>query len=164
LEWWAVCVGVCKSGGVVVGLEPEEPGPRMGWMLKESEAEMVITASGQAGNFTSAAVKVVNVDERCGEVSEASTQEPQIWLRGESPACVVYRSGAAGRPIGVLIKHGGLWGGGLNGGTVERGEEGGERVAQPRGFRSEAGSLEVFRTLARGGCALNVPRALAQTP
>jgi len=109
-------------------------------------------------------VKVVNVDERRSEVAEASTQEPQISLRGESPACILYRPGAAGQPIGVLIKQSGLWGGGFTGGTAEMRGEGCERVAQQWGFTSEAASFEVFRTLARGDCAINIPRQLAQTP
>ena len=160
LEWLAVCLGVLKSGGVLVGLEPEEPWHRMALMLEKSEVGMVITASVMTGSFTSLAVKVVNVEERRSDVTEASNREPQISLSGESPACVFFRSGAAAEPIGVLIKQSGLWGGGFSDETVEMKREGCERVAQPWGFTSEAASFEVFRTLARGGCAINIPLAL----
>jgi amino acid adenylation domain-containing protein/non-ribosomal peptide synthase protein (TIGR01720 family) len=164
LEWLVVCLGVLKSGGVLVGLEPEEPWSRMAVMLKNSDVGMIITDSVMIGNLTSLAMKVLNVDERRTNVTEASKQDLQISLTGESPGVVLYRSGAAGEPLGVLIKQSGLWGGGFHNGTVEMKAEGCERVAQQWGFTSEAASFEVFRTLARGGCAINIPRKLAQTP
>ena len=83
-------------------------------------------------------------------------------LKGDSAGCVLYRSGKGGRPLGVVMQRSALWSGGFGLGdrAKERGEERGEDadcvVAQEWGFTTEAGSVEVFRTLGRGGCVVNV--------
>ena len=174
MDWLVACVGVMKTGAVLVGVEAEEAERRVRLMLETSRVEMVITTRQLAGKFSVGAARVLDIEELRIEAGKESTEQPAVDLKGDSAGCVLYRSGKGGRPLGVVMQRSALWSGGFGLGdrAKERGEERGEDadcvVAQEWGFATEAGSVEVFRTLGRGGCVVNVggrgkqgPRKLA---
>ena len=154
VDWVVASLGVLKCGGVVVGLEANEPAQRKAGMLESSRAGLVITAKPLAGLFSSVAVPVLLVEEHQAKLEQESKEEPEEASDVESVACVLYRSSRLGRPVGVLIKHRTLVAPVFE---MELGLTESDRVAQAMGFSADVGCLEVFRTLARGACAVNIP-------
>jgi non-ribosomal peptide synthetase component F/acyl carrier protein len=155
-----ISLGVLKSGAVLAGLEAEEPFLRLARMLKSSHAAAVITVKSMAEELAAAGAQVLQVEELQGEVMEQSEREPEVKLDSGGPACVLYRSSAAGRPVGVVLPQRALCGPELTE-EAEMAKREPERVAQRLSFAQEAESLEWWRTLASGDCLVSVNDGLA---
>ncbi|MGZ7081712.1 MAG: amino acid adenylation domain-containing protein [Candidatus Angelobacter sp.] len=152
-----VSLGVLKCGGILVGLDTDEPAARMALMVESSRASVVITTKRMAESFPAGAAQLIYVDEGGVDVLRQSEDDPEIEVRADDPACVFYRSSATGRPLGVVIRHSALWSQDFAStpGAHEVSES--DRVALTFTFAQEAASLQVFRTLARGACLVSLP-------
>jgi amino acid adenylation domain-containing protein len=115
LEMVVGMLGILKAGGAYVALDPGYPAERLGYMLGDSGASVVVTqerlagqlpgkATGQAGQ-----VAVVCLDQ---EWEEKIGKESGRRLAGEVGAdnlsYIYYTSGSTGRPKGVAIAHRGI--------------------------------------------------------
>lgn len=161
VDWLPASLGVLKSGAVVVGLEPDEPTERIAMMLESSAASVVITTKRLAAQIPETAVKLVLLDEQQAELASESDQEPDVVIHSASPACLVYRSSAASRPLGIVISHRTLCGPAFPKGEAVRESD---RVAHVCSFSFESASIEIFRTLARGACVVGLPAHPAVAP
>ncbi|WP_370364555.1 amino acid adenylation domain-containing protein [Catenulispora sp. GP43] len=98
-------LAVWKAAGAYVPLDPELPADRIGYMLADSGARVVLTGS----------------DERFAQIlreyegtvvtdfsADGTPLEPAGDVDPESLAYVIYTSGSTGRPKGVQITHAGL--------------------------------------------------------
>ena len=101
----AAALGCWKAGAAYVPLDPSHPPARLGLMLRDSGAELLVHDAACA--------------ELAGELGGGASAEE--WLRGPQarrpggagagdPAYVMYTSGSTGRPKGVAVSHGSLWG------------------------------------------------------
>src|SRR5205823_3256631 len=75
----------------------------------------------------------------------------------DGPACILFRSGASGKPEGVLLSQQALLGSSFASALDYTAKD---RVALSINFSHEVGCLQVFAVLASGSCAVN----LAQKP
>jgi len=170
IEELVISLGVLKMGGVLVGLDAKEPGLRLGRMLKSCVVSWVITRKEVAGKFADEGLKfeglkLLCVEDCLEEVRQGVVEEPGAEIGSESAACVLYRWRVKDGPAGVVIRHRSL----IAPGFVGRGEESEpERVGLGWNLGQEAASVEIWRTLARGGCVVSVgdggwltPRQLA---
>ncbi|MCA1681602.1 MAG: amino acid adenylation domain-containing protein, partial [Actinobacteria bacterium] len=107
---WAVL----KAGGVYLPVDPELPGERIGFVLRDAAPVLVVTTS--AGTDVIAAVPagtavlVLDDPEVAAVVQGCSDADPADGdrlgpLRPDSSAYVIYTSGSTGRPKGVLVEH-----------------------------------------------------------
>ena len=153
----SVSLGVMKCGGMVVGLDPDEPPARMALIMEDAKASVVITTKHAVRNFPADATQFIYADECGTDVSRQSEGDPEVEVRADDPACVLYRSSAMGRPLGVVIRHSALWSQDFAAtpGALETGES--DRVALTFTFAQEAVSLQIFRILARGACVVSLP-------
>ena len=162
-----VSLGVLKSGGVLVGLDAQDPALRMKRMLQGSNMELAITAKHLADKFSGSGVRLLYVDEQWEKLGLENEHEPEIEINAEDAACVLYRSSVIGQPEGVVIKQRVLCGPAPDvRSSVDRGNPL-ERVALVWSFAPEAASVEMFRALARGAQVVELsdgmraPRKLA---
>ena len=97
-------LGVLKAGGAYVPLDPSYPEGRLEYMLRDSEAPVVVTSADLAGSLPVGEAAVVLVEE--------GSDEPAGNLDGVTSAdhlaYVIYTSGSTGRPKGVQVPHGAL--------------------------------------------------------
>ena len=162
-----VSLGVLKSGGVLVGLDAQDPALRMKRMLQGSNMELAITAKHLADKFSGSGVRLLYVDEQWEKLGLENEHEPEIEINAEDAACVLYRSSVIGQPEAVVIKQRVLCGPAPDvRSSVEHGNPL-ERVALVWSFAPEAASVEMFRALARGAQVVELsdgmraPRKLA---
>ncbi|HEX6373014.1 MAG TPA: amino acid adenylation domain-containing protein [Longimicrobium sp.] len=103
-ELAAALLGVLKAGGAYVPLDPAYPPQRVGAMLDDTRAPVVLTHSSVAGRLPphGGIAVVVDADEA---VAAAPGDDPHPLARPENLAYVIYTSGSTGRPKGVLIEH-----------------------------------------------------------
>ena len=115
MEWLVACVGIMKTGAVLVGVEGEEAERRVRLMLDTSQVEMVITSPLLMKKIPVGAARVLDIEELRTEVERASTERlaVEVELKGDGVGCVLYRWGKGGRPLGVVIERRALWRGGF---------------------------------------------------
>ena len=110
LEMMVAIIGILKSGGAYVPLEPSYPPPRLAFMMEDSQAPVVVTRADVAGLVTDDRARVICLG--AGGTSVTSRlDEPVVGggrARDAGPddlAYVIYTSGSTGRPKGVEICH-----------------------------------------------------------
>ncbi len=98
-------LGIQKSGAAYVPLDPGFPSDRLGYMLSDSGARVLVTAGdAAAGIDVGADVQRLDVT-RVGGESDAAPRR----LHGPDDAVyLIYTSGSTGRPKGVAVPHGAL--------------------------------------------------------
>ncbi|MFE0040226.1 amino acid adenylation domain-containing protein [Streptomyces sp. NPDC059015] len=93
-------LGILKSGGAYVPVDPGHPADRVGFLLRDSRAKVVIVDDdAPAGLPTDATVR------RVGDLLTGSGAPVEPLATSEDLAYVIYTSGSTGRPKGVMVEH-----------------------------------------------------------
>ncbi|MCX4160100.1 MULTISPECIES: non-ribosomal peptide synthetase [Paraburkholderia] len=102
----AALLGVIRSGGAFVPLDPEYPAARLAQMIEDAGIVQVLADDASAERVADvlAGCEVVPVafDGAVGTV-------PAVTLHPDQLAYVLYTSGSTGKPKGVAVSHGSLW-------------------------------------------------------
>ncbi len=98
-------LGVLKAGGGYVPLDPSFPVERVGQMLEDSQAAVVLTQDRLKGRLPYSWAQVVSVDEEPNEWAAESGANRGTEIAGMNLAYVIYTSGSTGKPKGVEIEH-----------------------------------------------------------
>ncbi len=95
-------LGILKAGGAYAPLDPGSPPERLGLLLEDLGAPVVLTQGHLAGRLPPGRARVV-----CFEDAVAGRDEtrPALAVAPESLAYVMYTSGSTGRPKGVAVVH-----------------------------------------------------------
>ena len=104
-------LGVLKAGGACLPLDPSSPAERVGFMLADSAAPVILTQPRLLGRLPPHRARVVCLDAD-GHVDGSDeggglTAPPRV-VTADHLAYVIYTSGSTGRPKGVMLPHGPL--------------------------------------------------------
>ncbi|MFI6023942.1 amino acid adenylation domain-containing protein, partial [Streptomyces sp. NPDC051287] len=142
-------LAVWRAGGAYVPLDPEYPPDRLGYMVADSDAVVVLGTADTVRDLPSEAVHVVLLDEFVYADPAPSGEEPPVAVDPDQLAYVIYTSGSTGRPKGVAVPHRGV----ANLAEVMRpvlGVQEGAVALQFASFSFDASVLDVAVTLAAG--------------
>ncbi|MCX4744976.1 amino acid adenylation domain-containing protein [Kitasatospora sp. NBC_01287] len=132
VELVVALLGVLKAGGAYLPVDPDLPAERIGYLVGEANAPVVVT------------------EELIGEASEFSSQGlVGRGLCSGHPAYVIFTSGSTGRPKGVVVSHAGI----VNRLAWMQGEFGltaADRVLQKTPFGFDVSVWEFFWPLLQG--------------
>ncbi|NWA81139.1 MULTISPECIES: AMP-binding protein, partial [unclassified Pseudomonas] len=92
-------LAVLKAGGAYVPLDPDYPAERVAYMLKDSQARVLLTQAAVALEVD-ASIDVLLVDAQ-----EVDDQDLDVAVHAGNLAYVIYTSGSTGLPKGVAITH-----------------------------------------------------------
>jgi len=146
-------LGVLRSGGAYLPLDPGYPEERLSWMVGDAGARWVVVDGGTRERVSLWGCGVVEVGDRAGAPAAAGAVRAWAEESGESLAYVIYTSGSTGRPKGVMVPHRGIgnrlwwmveslgWGPGL-------------RVVQKTPLSFDASAWELFVPWLVGGTAV----------
>ncbi|MFI9063943.1 amino acid adenylation domain-containing protein [Streptomyces sp. NPDC053429] len=100
-------LGVLRSGGLYVPVDPQYPADRVEYMLSDSGARVLVVAGGGARLRTPDGVQVVDLEALLGADggSGAAGAPAPVALHAEHLAYAIYTSGSTGRPKGVMVTH-----------------------------------------------------------
>ncbi|MCP4657134.1 MAG: AMP-binding protein, partial [bacterium] len=99
-------LAVLKAGGAFVPLDPDYSGERLGFMLADAGAELLLTTRALSAQLP--AERLVCLDAEAAAIAAHPTADPGVPVAPENLAYVVYTSGSTGRPKGVMVSHGAL--------------------------------------------------------
>ena len=102
-------LAVFKSGGAYLPLDPDQPTDRLGFMIGDTEAALVLTQE-QLRHLLPTGTAVLEVDgDWAAEVAPYPDTAPEVVVRPSDLAYVMYTSGSTGEPKGVMVEHRGVW-------------------------------------------------------
>src|SRR6185295_16206495 len=151
-----------KAGGAYVPLDLSYPPERLGWMLEDAGAAVVVTREALAAALPERGVRRVLLDREAEAIAAQSAEAPEIETRAEDLAYVMYTSGSTGRPKGVAIPQRGILRLLLGTDYMSLGSE--ERIAQIANVSFDVATFEVWGALLHGGCLVGMERELLVAP
>ncbi|MFD4562548.1 amino acid adenylation domain-containing protein, partial [Streptomyces sp. NPDC058469] len=145
-------LAVWQAGAAYLPLDPEYPADRLGFMLKDSRATLLLGTEELVDELPVGRLRTVVVDapDVMAELAAQPSTSPEVAVRADQLAYVIYTSGSTGRPKGVQIAHGGV----VNLVRAQAkafGVEAGDAVVQFAPFGFDAAVSEVCVTLGSGG-------------
>ena len=99
-------LGILKAGGAYVPMDPAYPRDRRGFMIEDSAAPVIVTASHLVADLPEHTAKVVRIDTDWPQI-EALSDAPLLdeAFSPDQLAYVIFTSGSTGRPKGVMVEH-----------------------------------------------------------
>ncbi|WP_409462545.1 amino acid adenylation domain-containing protein [Amycolatopsis sp. GA6-003] len=101
-------LGILKSGGAYVAVDPSHPPARLNAVLADAGADLVLTQESLLPGLKSFGGEVRCLDRDRAELEGGSALEPAPSVDQDQLAYVMYTSGSTGKPKGVLVTHRGL--------------------------------------------------------
>ncbi|MHA4812672.1 non-ribosomal peptide synthetase, partial [Flavitalea flava] len=103
-------LGILKSGGAYVPIDPSYPAARIRYMLEDTGAEVFVSSSACRHKMpTDYSAHPVDLDMDWPDISKEPDQCLQYSARKRDLAYVIYTSGSTGHPKGVMIEQGSLY-------------------------------------------------------
>ncbi|RDV10381.1 non-ribosomal peptide synthetase, partial [Pontibacter diazotrophicus] len=144
--------GILKAGGAYVPIDPSYPQERIGFMLEDTKAELMLTNVACSRVLKrKRATKQVLLDREWFKIAKESPEKPDVKLHPSNLAYVIYTSGSTGRPKGVLVEHKGVVNLALSQAEALQ-LEASDRSLQFASIGFDASCYEIFNTLMSGGC------------
>ena len=96
-------LAVLKAGAAYLPLDAQEPSERLGFMLSDAGAALVVSTRALAGQLPAGHPAAVLLDEEAAAIAGQAAEAPACGSDGESLAYVMYTSGSTGQPKGVCV-------------------------------------------------------------
>ncbi len=101
-------LGILKAGGAYIPLDPVQPVARLAFMLKDSDARVVVSTTALAERLSPGPWQVVTLDGDAEKIAAQPAGSPDCAVMPADLAYIIYTSGSTGQPKGVEVPHSGL--------------------------------------------------------
>ena len=98
-------LAVLKAGGAYVPLDPDSPGERLGLILGDAQAPVVLTHSALLAKLGDTTATVICCDRDLAALAPLSAENPAPLATPANASYVIYTSGSTGVPKGVPVTH-----------------------------------------------------------
>lgn len=105
LEMIIALLGIIKSGGAYVPIDPSYPKERIDYMVNDSKVKIVLSKKETAANVSFENIQVINLDTDIEKIKMESAENPGIILQPDNLAYMIYTSGSTGKPKGAMNTH-----------------------------------------------------------
>lgn len=154
LEALVGLLAILKAGGAYLPLDPEYPRERIGFMIEDSHARVILTQSALLHRLPDTAAPAICLDTNSSAFADESSENLQASGAPDNLAYVIYTSGSTGRPKGVLVAHRGVTN--MIEASLKLFEvNSNDRILQGASLSFDASVLEIFMALL-GGATLHL--------
>ena len=145
----AALLGVLKAGGAYVPFDPAYPAERLGQMIRDSGAAVVLADREAAASLPKTLARTLLLDDLWEQIEAQRGEAVPADVTSRNLAYVIYTSGSTGKPKGVEIEHRSL------ANYIQYAADlfalrAGDRVLQFASLSFDVAAEEIFATLARG--------------
>ncbi|MFI8233882.1 amino acid adenylation domain-containing protein [Streptomyces sp. NPDC085900] len=151
-DWVRAALGVLRSGGAFVPLDPQHPTERLAFMAEDSGMRVLLTHRALDGAVPFDG-PTLHLDVPAEPVGPVPGRAPDA----DTLAYLIYTSGSTGVPKGVAIAHRGL-SNMLEGQRDLVNPTPADRILQFASFGFDASILELTWSLANGGCLVTASK------
>jgi amino acid adenylation domain-containing protein len=104
LEMIVGLLGIFKSGGGYVPLDPAHPDDLLKFIIKDSGLEIILTQRKFSNRFREYAACIICIDANSGVALQRRNWSPRYASDPKDIAYIIYTSGSTGRPKGVIVE------------------------------------------------------------
>ncbi|MFN0165020.1 MAG: amino acid adenylation domain-containing protein [Bryobacteraceae bacterium] len=164
LDMIVAMLGILKAGGAYVPLDPAYPKERLGFMLEDTAAPVLLTQERLLDGLPpcSESVTTVCIDRDWSRIAVHSCANPESGATSGDPAYIVYTSGSTGKPKGVVITHRNIARLVMNTNYLQLDPS--DRVAQAANTSFDAATFEIWSPLLNGARLVIITRDLTLSP
>jgi len=98
-------LGILKAGAAYVPLDPKYPKERLGYILDDTKAPILITQNPLKTILPPNDATTVYLDTDASKIARKPQSDPHSSVNSQCLAYIIYTSGSSGRPKGVAIEH-----------------------------------------------------------
>jgi amino acid adenylation domain-containing protein len=149
IEMLVAVMATLKAGGAYLPLDPTYPEARLDFMLRDSDAKVVISQERLLGVFPNYTGATVCFDRDRALIDSCSPDNLTQSADAGNVAYVIYTSGSTGIPKGTLIEHRSLVSF-VNAARHEYGISAADRVLQFASLNFDTSAEEIFPALVTG--------------
>ena len=156
LEMMVGVVGILKAGGCYVPLDTEFPKERMAFLLKDTQAKVLLTQECLRQGMPAGGPPIISVDGNNATISRESTDRVVNDTKPDNLACIFYTSGSTGIPKGVPVPHYAV--NRLVRNTNYIDFQPSDRIAQAANTSFDGVTFEIWGALLNGGCLVGLAK------
>ena len=108
MEMLISILGILKAGGAYVPIDPDAPASRIAYLLKDTDAQLILSDNKGGTVLTAVDIPVVNVQDENIYTGQSVSVGDLPEIDPYQLAYVIYTSGSTGTPKGVMIAHNSL--------------------------------------------------------
>jgi natural product biosynthesis luciferase-like monooxygenase protein len=149
LEMLVGLLGILKSGGAYLPLDPAYPMERLAFMIEDARVKVLLTRESNSAALPPAGIPRVRLDTDWPLIASEPAENVDRGVAPHHLAYVIYTSGSTGKPKGVMVEHGNVLNffGGMDARIQRQPDSTWLAVTSPS---FDISVLELFWTLARG--------------
>ncbi|WP_442947635.1 amino acid adenylation domain-containing protein [Nostoc sp.] len=98
-------LGILKTGGAYLPLDPEYPTERLRFMLEDAQVKVLLTQQQLVESIPQHQAHLVCLDSDWEKIAQECELNPENTAATDNLAYVIYTSGSTGKPKGVLVNH-----------------------------------------------------------
>jgi len=143
-------LGILKSGGAYVPIDPQYPQDRIVYMLNDCNPNLIITDKGlKIETWINDGIEIIDYRSEIKEIQKYSSENLAHSGKANHLAYIIYTSGSSGEPKGVMVEHRSLV-------NVVKSQsdffriDGNDRILQFFNYSFDASVLQIFMTLING--------------
>ncbi len=159
-EMVVALLGVLKTGGACLPLDPKYPQERLLYMVEDARPISILCSETYCQIFERTNVKCVSLQQALPEIVQDSPDNLGLQMASGNLAYVIYTSGSTGKPRGVRLTHRGL----VNHHLAARqlyGLSCGDRVLQFSSISFDIAIEEIFPTWIAGATLVLRPEEIS---